>query len=102
MKIAMSQKIMYPKKKQLQPIKQREIKLDKRDAKDLHDLKMQSSLLSSQLGNLQYDYEKKKMAILVEMEAIDKRVMQIMAMLRKKHKIIGKIGLDIQNGKLLI
>lgn len=86
----------------MKAIKQREIKLDKRDAKDLHDCKMHLSVLSSQLGNLQFDYEKQKIVILAEMEKTDRRVNQTMAMLRKKHKIIGKIGLDIQNGKLLI
>lgn len=86
----------------MQAVKQREIKLDDRNAKDLHDLKMQSSILSSQLGSLQYDYDKQKHAIEVEIEKTDKRVNQIMEMLRKKHKIIGKMGLDVQNGKLLI
>ena len=86
----------------MQAVKPREIKLDKKDAKDLHDLKVQSSLLSSQLGNLQYDYEKKKMAILVEMERTDKRVMQIMAAFKAKYKIIGAMKIDVQEGKLLI
>lgn len=98
----MNQEIQYQKNPKLKAILPKEIKLDGKNAKDLHDLKMQSSALSSQLGSLQYDYDKQKHAILVEMERTDKRVMQIMAMLRKKHKIIGKIGLDIQNGKLLI
>lgn len=95
--------IQYPKKKPLQVVKpNKEIKLDKKDAKNLHDLKVQSSVLSGQLGNLQYDYEKKKMAILVEMEAIDKKLMAIMTALKAKHKIIGNIRVDTQNGKLLI
>lgn len=89
--------IQYQKK-----IQQKSIKLDKRDAKDLYDCKMQLSVLSSRLGNLQFDYEKQKMIILAEMEKIDRRVSQTMAMLRKKHKIIGNIGLDVENGKLLI
>lgn len=100
----MNQGIQSPKKKKLQVVKSstKEIKLDEKNAKDLHDLKMQSSALSSQLGSLQYDYDKQKHAIEVEMERTDKRVMQIMEMLRKKHKIIGNIRVDIQNGKLLI
>ena len=100
----MSREIQYQKNLKLKTIQQptKEIKLNPKDAKDLHDLKMQSSALSSQLGSLQYDYDKQKHAIEVEMERTDKRVMQIMAMLRKKHKIIGNIKVDIQNGKLLI
>ena len=95
--------IQCQKKKKLQVAKpNKEIKIDPKNAEDLHNLNMQSSVLSSQLGNLQYDYDKQKHAILIEMEKTDKRVLQIMEMLRKKHKIIGEIRLDIQNGKLLI
>lgn len=100
----MNRAIQYQKNPKLQAIRQptKEIKLGEKDAKDLHDLKMQLSVLSSQLGNLQFDYEKQKIAILAEMEKTDRRVNQTMAMLRKKHKIIGNIKVDIQNGKLLI